>query len=367
MNDPILTISIALGGLIMGHLISRFWDRARPLVVGKGYSTVQMNIQKVVVSDEASMLTKQSWFMDGLSEGESTLKNISTSYLSAGVFLNKSEGIDTWIREAKVSFEKAESANDLRSAFKQLIHWSAISDLIEIGLIRQQITIPKKTYEGEPSIATARTKDGEFVFVFENSVIRFGTKLNIETWREPLLTPFVEAASFGDKDAIISVLNQLPKLAHEQSDIHRRIKELMEPIRNENSRWVSYISVLNYGNSPMIIWPQCKITIVSKKGGGKFYITGYLVRITKTKNGKEIQEDLMGPHIIPSNVYENFWVISNDTESAMNQGSVIRAHFKSGDCLSHISVNIGSRSIPWKQRVRCSSIVFKQDAEPDSR
>ena len=363
MTNATLAIYTSLGGILVGNLLTRFWDKARPLVVVKGFNTVRKKNQRITISDEISTLTKQSWFMDALSEGETSLGEAFVSNLASYSFLNSTDGIDTWIRESRAAFEKAEDPHEFRSAFKQLIRWTSISALIELGIVREHIAVQEKEYGGNPAIAVSRGQEREFIFVFDNSISRFGSRLGVECWREPLLFPFVKAIQYGDKDIILKVLDQLPQLAHEQIEIHRRLNTLLDPIVEENSRWVAYLSVLNYGNSPMIIWPESKITLSSKNGGGKFGIDGYLVKITKNGDDKIDQEELKGPYIIPSNAHEEFWLISKDTESEMKYGGVVRAHYTSEDCNSHVSISVKSRAIPWKRKSRSSTVIFKEEVE----
>lgn len=366
MNDYILNTSLAVGGLLFGHLVSRLWDRARPLVVPTGFKTVSKTSQNITISEELSLLTDQSWFMEDIEEGTCDLGSVSGSLSSAARFVASSDGIETWIREAKQSLEKAEEEREITEAIKQMIQWKALSDLIELGLLRKRIQIESKEYNSEPIIRIGKAENNEFVFVFENSFAKFGKKLDSQEWRAEKIQPFVDAVSFHDKEALLSVLAQLPDIAREQLDIHKRIKELATPEIDKNSRWVAYLSVINYGSSPMILWPQSKLTVVSKKGGGKFNVPGYLVRITKTSDDQDKQEELKGPLVIPPNSSEKIWMISLKTESEMDSGAILRAHYKNADSKAHISVSVGSRSIPWKIRTRSSTIMFIDESESGS-
>jgi len=101
MTALLVNVFVAVGALIVGNLVTRWWDRARPLIVLRNFSIATKNKDRTNCDHELHILTKQSFAMSTITEGEVYYGEIEKAYRFAKRDLESMDNIETWVSDSK--------------------------------------------------------------------------------------------------------------------------------------------------------------------------------------------------------------------------------------------------------------------------
>jgi len=94
MDDIALKIGLTLAALVIGNLVTRWWDRSRPLAVLQRFSTATKSKHRANCSQELHNLTKESWAMHAVQTGEVDYGEIERRLCLAEADIEMTEDID---------------------------------------------------------------------------------------------------------------------------------------------------------------------------------------------------------------------------------------------------------------------------------
>ena len=309
----LIKLVIAAFSMILGHIITRFLDRARPLLVIETFSTATKGSTEVICSDEISDLSKKSWATGTVLAGEVEWSKLRWVYNVSVSEIKSLDGAEKHAEKIINLLNKTHEKNDINDAIKEIFEHPGMKSILEMMFLRDKISSASKKYEEEIAINgfLHPDKDGCYIIVFNDAIGKIGKKLNIDEWRQEKLKPLFEAIKHHDKDLLINFLKAINSHVKDQRDIHIKLKELLTPMREDETIWIAHCSLANYGKSPLVVHPEAELFIIRPDGNREEPISCYVSAEEMTEDGLDAK-DLKGPKILPTNSEIKIWVITKE-------------------------------------------------------
>lgn len=361
MDGTLEKLVIALGSLIAGHVLSRWWNRAKPVVVLRGFEEKQRTNEFVAIPDELTNLTADSWFVESVDK-QASVVTLQSVYEDAKAHVDNSKDSERWCGNVKALLESAETPDKIVSAVGQLLEHEGVKDMLQAAVLFEAIR-PKASFEyvGDSVITVSESEeaDGSFLVVIQNRYFRLGAGLRTEGWRKTRLERLLLAIEYGDKGVILQLLNLLPSFITEQRELHRRIVEVASPIIEGKTVWVSKITIVNCGLSPMIMWPSADLIVKDPKSGARFQIPCHIA----IEKDEEAAQDLIGVRVISPSETVGVWAVTTKMQDQIQSGAVLRDLYRAANVNAQVLLTITSRGWPFGSRVRSSKAVFGSFAQ----
>jgi len=360
MDDIVIKIGLALAALVIGNLVTRWWDRSRPLAVLQRFSTATKGKHRAMCSQELHDLTKASWAMHAVDIGECDYREIERVHRSAELDLKRTEDIDKRVTNTTKALNEATEEPDIQNAIKMIFRWPGLQQYVEMMFYRHLIQ-PTKTYTGQPRLLAVPSdeEDGSITIVFDDALGHLGEGLSKEKWKAETIVPLVKAIQHLDKDLLLEVLAKIPAIALKQRDIQQQILKITTPIREEHTIWIAHCVLVNYGNSPVILWPTAKL-LLREKGTRREIPLPCLLAQEKDGDATDA-EDLVGPIVLAPGNRVNLWAATKDIKSQMSNGNAVAAHFKDKTAKAKVRFLMTQRGVPFKTSFRSSALMFAEE------
>ncbi len=360
MEQIYLNIGISIASIILGHLISRVFDRPKPLLVIKEFSTGTKNT-KSNCSPEVSKLTSKSWFMPTVDAGEVQWNELERAFKIAKVELKDLEGIESKVERLIRGLTSASTDNEKKTAISRLFQGEngEVLDILQLMHYRNKAILPTNVNSGTPSLPTTihNEREGCFIFVFEEFIGMLGKNLNADDWRKKALLPFVNSIMYLDAANIIENLKLVPAIANEQKSILIDLREKLNPLRQKETIWFVKCVLTNYGNAPIIIYPEAKLKIFKNVLNKEEPIPCYLG--IENEKGDDVT-DAIGPMVINSHEKLNLWAITKEKMDKMPNGKIVEAHYSSGTSKAKLTILTGWRIFPILKHTTSQSMIFRE-------
>lgn len=359
MDDLYVKIGIAVAALVIGNLVARWWDRARPLVVLTRFTTALKLSDKAVCSKEIRDATEDSMSTKSLSEGDHEYRDLEAAYQVSERELTLNDQIDDWIAEAKKQLTSAADTKGLVEGVRAMLRWTGMRELIEILYYRNLITTsppPPYTTPAHLTVVPSTKNDGCLYVVLGESMARLGGNFKEDKWREQAIVPLVEAIKHLDRDYLVSVLDELPAHAARERDTHRRIKDLIQPLRDDNTIWIGHCTVVNYGSSPFVVWPHAKLIFREKGKRDRIPVPCHVAK--QKDDDADDAADLKGPLVIEPGKTVQLWVVTSEKKAKLQNGNIINALFKDETAMGRARLLLMQRGVAFKYSCRSTPLRF---------
>jgi len=360
MEALLVNVFVAVGALIVGNLLTRWWDRARPLIVLSNFDIVTKNKDRTGCDRDLHELTKQSFVMGIITEGEVYYGEIENAYCLSKSDLESMDNIETWVSDSKTALKQSESIQDKMEAIKSIFRWGGLKEFVEFMFYRSlvsdlELTVPDDT-EPQLNAVPSEEDDGSIIVVFHDSLGHLGGSFSKDKWKEEAIQPLIRAIQLLDTEFLVKVLERIPDIAIRQREICRKILEKTTPIRENHSLWVAKCTMVNYGNSPLIIWPEAHLLLKEEKGGKELRVPCYLA-LQKEDNPGDAN-DFSGPTVLSPGDEMKLWVITKETKQHMTDGNLVNAYFKDKSANGRVRLIVTQRGLPYKTSCKSTSFLF---------
>ncbi len=359
MKATVSNMLVAAVSFLFGAGLTRWWNRARPLVLLQGFTDILKNRDDIQCPEELAELTKRSWDVRVLRGGTSSLGDIQavnlTSLLVRDLYQKGLEKLDSFISE----LDSAAEDDDIRLVLEEFICNKGIELALSIALKRGEIRVPASGKPpGQPKLSVHESDkdDGSYLILWKTATSTFSSNLKDQAYLKPRLEPFIDALRNLDKSRIIQALRDLHPLLKSQLEDLARIRELIEPILNESGRWAARLLVANYGAAPMMIWPEARLEVRHKKAGAKFAVGAYAA--AEYEESPKVR-DIDGVYSLAPGEKVWVWVITTDIQRDMEDGAVLRTHYVQGDATAAIALNISRRGALLGKKTKSDSAQFQ--------
>src|SRR5262245_33882108 len=121
MNDVELKLVLAVFSFLFGAILTRWWDRARPLVLLQGFANVTQADQPSECSQELEQLTRKSWNCDELRAGQVLLKELQSVDAAAGLYGDLYDDAIDRIPSWTSQLERATSDLDVQDVLSEIL------------------------------------------------------------------------------------------------------------------------------------------------------------------------------------------------------------------------------------------------------
>lgn len=360
MDDISMKIGLTLAALVIGNLVTRWWDRSRPLGVLQRFSTATKGSHRANCSQELHDLTKASWAMHSVDVGDVKYREIELAHRAAEADLELTDEIDKWVADTRKALTEATEEPDIQNAVKMIFRWTGLRQYVEMMFYRS-IVQTTRTYTGQPRLIAVPSddKDGSITIVFDDSLGQLGHGLTKSKWKAEKIVPLVKAIQYLDKDLLLDVLSKIPAIALKQRDVQQQILKITTPIREDHTLWIAHCVLVNYGNSPVILWPTAKLLLREKRFQRPIPLPCLLAQ-EKADDATDAS-DLIGPIVLGPGSRVNLWAATKDTKSQMRNGNAVSAHFKDKTAKARVRFLMTQRGVPFKTSFRSTWLLFAEE------
>jgi len=244
-----------------------------------------------------------------------------------------------------------------------IFRWTGLRQYVEMMFYRHVIQTDQ-TYAGQPRLLAVPSdeKDGSITIVFDDALGHLGAGLSKAKWKAEKIVPLVKAIQFLDKKLLLEVLGKIPPIALKQRDIQQQILKITTPIREEHTLWIAHCVLVNYGNSPVILWPTAKLLLREKATRREIPPPLSCVLAQEKEGDATDASDLLGPIVLAPGNRVNLWVATKQTKSQMGNGNAVAAHFKDKTASCRVRFLMTQRGVPFKTSFRSTSLLFAGEA-----
>jgi len=151
------------------------------------------------------------------------------------------------------------------------------------------------------------------------------------------------------------MFEQLLPLLQRQTELHRTVVELGEPIVQPKARWAAHINISNYGSAPFLLFPNKGWVLIECHDMDPFCLPTKLVYLDT--NGR--QQDVIGTYLVETGKTSTFMLLTTDTQSAIPRGDRLRALWKSGDGRAMARLHVRGRELPFALWGETSWVAFR--------
>jgi len=308
-------------------------------------------------------LTKQSFAMSTITEGEVYYGEIEKAYRFAKRDLESMDNIETWVSDSKTALRNSESNQDKIEAIKSIFRWVGLKEFVEFMFYRSlvsdlEMSVPDET-EPQLNVVPSEEDDGSLIVVFHDSLGHVGGSFSKDKWREKAIQPLIRAIQLLDTDFLAKVLERIPDIAIRQREICRKILEKTTPIRENHSLWIAKSTIVNYGNSPLIIWPKAHLLLKEEKKGKEIRVPCYLA--SQKEDDPDDANDLPGPTVLRPGFEMALWVITQETKEHMDDGNLVNAYSKDKSANGRVRLIVTQRGLPYKTSCKSTSLLFAEE------
>ncbi len=351
---------IALASACLGFLFSMYKNRVRPWITLANFIQSTRNKDMIDNIKDLSTATKKTYFGSELPMGNCPLEKIKEHYNSSK---NVITGLEAGINKVRAGIERLKEAkedNDVFEAMSMILEPIVISETLKVAILKQDIKLPDYDSSIEIKINYEYAKEqheGCFIFPTKTGYQYFGSLLNNQPFAKDKIAKFIGIIARLEKDKLTNISESLLGVSQDQLETSKKIRELSEPIVNENSRWLCGLFITNFGSSPFLLFSEEAVLVVQGGKVGPFRIKCRLV--TKDANNwKENAEETIA--LLPGSS-QSLGIVTKEVQKNISQGSVIRGAYQQGDCFARAEITYIGREIPWKRTLKTKSVTFKGD------
>lgn len=356
MTETLLPIAVAIASLVLGHVLTRAWDRARPFIAIRGFEPIYRKEDLVFVDEELAELTGKLWSTCSLPRGERPVTELVDTYQRACDYLRANDDGQSNLSFVIHSLQEASSGEDVINAIKTLLTNDGLRSTLEMLMVTGQATLPEKDAEGHNDTVKAFATDehdGSFFVELPGTYVRLGSSLPQDKAVSERLRPLVNILRRGDREALVQVLKTASCHMKEQLVVAHRIVALFEPILHGYRHWMAKIVLVNYGKSSFVFWPEVLFEVRSKELRGRLTLECLLMGVGA--DSKLIEE----PAVVPPDGSLILRVVTKERQMELEHGELLDALYAAGSARAAARFKITHRNSPRGTSVLSKWIEFR--------
>jgi hypothetical protein len=356
----IVAVAGAVASFLFGAFLTRWWNRARPLVLLHGFTGIIAKKQKVDCPPELEALTDLSWHVPRFSKGQNSVGDISNAVDIASVVGRRYEAAQELLAKIIERLRSAATPAEITSALREaMANWS-ISDALDNALLLEDIVvapIDMQNLTAQISIYESEDDDGCFRIAWKGATTKFSGDLKGKPYKSVLLKPFLDSIRYLHKSSLLTTFSALPPLIEKQIKLHQKTLGLTKPIAEQNGRWAGKMLIANYGSAPMLIWPDARLHVKHKQSKARFVVNCYMA---KEFDQSPKLRDIEGLVVLGPGEKVWCWAITREVQGGIKDGAVLRTHYLQKDAVSNIRLHITRRGSFWTDYIFSNKMPFQQ-------
>lgn len=350
------SIGVSVASFILGALLTGWWNRARPLILLRGFNSILSHKDRTQCHPELVSHSKLSWHGNALGN-DASLGELDHLRITATIACTLySTGLQA-LPGAVEALQRAETPEEIRDSLRSLISHRGISEAMEMALLTSEITIAPKPPNSAPILEVAYTDrdNGSYTVMWPSTTSQFASGLNARKHLRSRLEPFVSAMRRLHKPALWSAFSQLEPILRKQLETQQHIRDILTPLLESKHRWTGKLLLANYGAAPMMIWPEATILVRHTDSNARFRIEAYLAQ--------EIPQDprivdVDGLLVLAPGEKMTLWAITKGTQEETRDGAVVQTHFSEGSGQACVRLKITRRGSLMRSRLKSNSAKF---------
>ena len=364
MNALLSKLGVAAFSFLIGALLTRWWDRARPLVVLQGFSTFREPSREVEYPPQLQQLTGDSWFSNRFPPGKVRFEQIESVFSEAKTRAPLLEDATEKATSWHGRLEKAREDEEVKIVLQEFISHEGMNWALDSAIMFEELSVdklepkPEKPESEQPPLEIAESNEygGLYMIPWTKSPTYFGHSLNLFPFLKQRYKPFIDAMQYLDRALLAKTVKEMVPLIERQIRILHHIHEMSEDIVDKYTQWAARILVQNYGASPMVISPEVILLVKGgeiRKEGISADCNLYFERADPSK-----LEKLEGLHILGPGEKTFFWAITTKPKMSIPEGEMINGLYKKeGAAKACVKLSI-FRKGTWKKSSISSNDTF---------
>lgn len=358
--DFFSTAVITVFSAILGYLFSVWRNRLRPWIAVLGFDGIRKAADRVPVSEALARAISQSWFTGTLTQDGTTLGRLCGSVETAKSWLELNGDTKARLNSGIAMLEKASTPEEIMQSVGYLLASEGISDLLQRSVLRGAI-VPACNLDEQEQVRyylDDKNNGGCYSLVFTPEVLHVGEEFGDHQYRVEGLLPLMKLIARLDRTNLLRLFNQVEPVYQRQFDVHNVVRSEAEAVIKENSRWACFFTVSNYGATPFILFPDTGKLMVKGKHIKPFVLDcRILAEDEEDENGAWVSTE--GVLMLEPGATRKYSLVTKRVQKNVKGGGVVQDVFDKGEAEALIEIEVLGRDLPWKQKVRSTSLVFK--------
>jgi len=193
MTDAIVNAVVAAVSFLFGAGLTRWWNRARPLVLLRGFSVIYSNRDDIEWSDDMETLTRDFWEGPTIESGKVELGDVQR--VRRGILLIRAsykpclDSLDDFVS----SLQEAENDEQIMSVLLKHITEATTELPLNLALCRGDVRVEFSPPDEPPKLPIHESKkhDGCYVIVWKGATSTFARNMEEQSYLKPRLEPFI--------------------------------------------------------------------------------------------------------------------------------------------------------------------------------
>jgi len=363
MAEAAVNAGIALGAAAAGAFVTRWWNRARPLVVLSGFGDIVRSTTQIQSPEDLLKVTSESTSIPNPAPIVEPYQLLELREAATVGALRYKTAVEKLPQLRQQLTEAPDDATAIDTIMQVLSH-SGIAEGISVALKRSKFSLPDTTpsVDGEKIPVTESDEDdGCYLIGWKSGTSTFSSRLLRQPFLKTRIGPFMNAVRYLNRPVLIQALDGVFPFLQHQLQVHAEIVNIVARMVDANSRWAARLLIANYGAAPMIIWPDAVLR-VQGKGRGTFAVDTYLA----VEGSGDALVDLAGVHVLAPGEKLTVWAITRDIQQNLKEGHLLRAHYVARDAEAVVHLKVTRRGT-FGSKAASNSAVFYESLTAPSR
>jgi hypothetical protein len=340
LSDTLVKLLLSIIAAVVGGLIFRWWDRARALVLVKGFTNI-VSKGSAPCPDSLPQMTTLSWTVETLAATERLDRIHYAHWVARTERARCLDGIDI-LSALRSRFAGASTTDEAIDVLSEIFKRSELANAVAEGVRRSVLPAARGGGAAQVNVQFEdRSDNGRFILLFHrdwgHSV---GENLNDQPALRAQMDSWLDAVRTIDKDALLGAIDALPPLLQEAAALHQAIADTTRPILQAYSQWFVKIAIVNYGSKDMVIWPDA--TMVVRPRGAKAIRIPCLLESVEDPESRRLR-DIVGVEILAKSENLIIWGRTAPQQRAITKGELLRSAFESGTAVAQMAFHITKR------------------------
>jgi hypothetical protein len=354
--DAVRTVLVSVAAAVTGGLLMRWWDRARALVLIRGFVNV-VATEEIECSAALRQLTQRVWRLRPLPEKErgDRVQDMNRRVREERCLALEDRAL---LPQLRCQLAAAASDADVLEVVKTILEHYALPYAI-VEAVGRSILVPPPASADTPDKVRVEFEDFDngryLVRVYGGSGKTIGENLNDQPALRQQLDAWLNAVRKLDREAFLAAVDALPPLLAEQAEIDRQIALATQPLLERHGRWMIKLFVTNYGSKDMVVWPDAALVV----RGSRNITERCVLESIEDPETRRLHE-LVGVHILPAGSTAMIWARTERRQRDMPHGAALRDAYERGTAIAHMALHITRRRSLRGFATRSDKAVFSE-------
>jgi len=335
--DALVKLLLSVVAGVVGGVIIRWWDRARALVMVKGFTNIAA-LDSAPCPDSLRQMTARSWTTETLAASEDLRRIHGAHWAARTERAQCQDGID--LLPALVSrFAGASTTDDAIKALGEIFKRSDLGNAVVEGVKRSILPMARGgTAEQIKVNFEDRFDNGRFIVLFRDDYgYSLGENLSDQPALREKLDSWLDTVRTIDKNVLLAAFNALPPLLQEAAALHQAIADVTRPILQAYSQWMVKMDIVNYGSKDMVIWPDATL-VVRPRGSKAIRVRCLLESVEDPKS--TLLRGIVGVEILPPSEHVTVWARTVPQQRQIASGDLLRSAYEAETAVAQLVLRI---------------------------